>query len=63
MGYAVLVQQPAGNQSYEGRPLVVRPIEPPPPPRSIPVSIVWPETVRPSQSAAAMVALATELYA
>lgn len=60
MGYAILVQQPAGNQTYEGRPLVVRPIESGI--RSIPVSIVWPETIRPSQSAAAMVALATELY-
>lgn len=60
MGYAILVQQPAGNQTYEGRPLVVRPIQPGV--RNIPVSIVWPETIRPSQSAAAMVALATELY-
>jgi DNA-binding transcriptional LysR family regulator len=60
MGYAILIQQPSGNQTYEGRPLVVHPIAPSV--RSIPVSIVWPETVRPSLSAAAMVALATELY-
>lgn len=61
MGYAILIQQPAGNQTYEGRPLVVRPIEPSV--RSIPVSIVWPQNVSPSQSAAAMVDLALELHA
>lgn len=61
MGYAVLVQQPRGDQSYEGRPLVVRPIRPAVP--SVPVSIVWPRAVRPSQSAAAMIDLAAELYA
>lgn len=60
MGYAILVQQPAGDQTYEGKPLVVRPIEPAVP--SLPVSIVWPDTVRPSQSATAMVALAKELH-
>lgn len=60
MGYAILVQQPAADQSYEGRRLVVRPIEPRP--RSLPVSMVWPDTVRPSQSAAAMIALAAELH-
>ncbi|WP_312178367.1 LysR substrate-binding domain-containing protein [Arthrobacter sp.] len=61
MGYAILVQQPAGGQSYEGRSLAVRPIRPAV--RTVPVSIVWPATVRPSQSVAAMVDLAAELYA
>ncbi|OUM44711.1 LysR family transcriptional regulator [Arthrobacter agilis] len=60
MGYAILVQQPAGDLSYEGRPLVVRPIRPAL--RSIPVAIVWPKTVRPSQSTTAMIDLAIELY-
>jgi DNA-binding transcriptional LysR family regulator len=60
-GYAILVQQPAGDLSYEGRPLVVRPIRPAV--RTIPVSIVWPATVRPSQAVTAMVDLAAELYA
>ena len=61
MGYAILVQQPAGGQSYEGRPLAVRPIKPAV--RTAPVSLVWPDSVRLSQSAAAMVDLAAELYA
>lgn len=61
MGYAILVQQPAGGQSYEGRPVVVRRIRPAV--RSVPVSIVWPAAVRPSQSVSAMLDLAAELYA
>ncbi len=61
MGYAILIQQPAANQTYEGRPLVVHPMTPVI--RTVPVSIVWPGSVTPSQSAAAMVALASELYA
>lgn len=60
MGYAILMQQPAANQTYEGLPLVVHKITPTV--RTVPVSIVWPESVAPSQSAAAMVALASELY-
>ena len=60
MGYAILVQQPAGDQSYEGRQLVVRPIRPAV--RTVPVAIVWPSAVRPPQSVAAMVDLAAELY-
>jgi DNA-binding transcriptional LysR family regulator len=60
MGYAILMQQPAANQTYEGRPLVVHQMTPAI--RTVPVSIVWPEYVMPSQSAAAMVALASELY-
>lgn len=60
MGYAVLVQQPAGDQSYEGRPLVVRPILPAI--RTINVSLVWPRAVRPSQCARSMIDLARETY-
>ncbi|NUL46186.1 LysR family transcriptional regulator [Cellulosimicrobium funkei] len=61
MGYAILIQQPAGDQSYEGRPLVVRPIRPPV--RTVPVSIVLPDVVRPSQAVNAMLEVARELYA
>lgn len=60
MGYAILVQQPASNQSYEGRPLAVRPIEPPV--RNVPVSITWPAAIRPSRSVEAMITLAAQLY-
>lgn len=61
MGYAILVQSPAGSQSYEGRELVVKPIHPAP--RRVDVSLVWPEAVQPSQCARAMVELAAGLYA
>ncbi|GAA1141532.1 LysR family transcriptional regulator [Nesterenkonia lutea] len=60
MGYAILVQQPAGDQSYEGRRLAVRPISPSV--RHVPVSIVWPESVRLSQATTALIDLASELY-
>lgn len=60
MGYAILVQQPASNQSYEGRPLAVRPINPAV--RSVPVSVAWPAAIKQSQSVEAMIALATKLY-
>lgn len=60
MGYAILVQQPASNQSYEGRPLAVRPIEPTV--RNVPVSITWPAAIRPSRSVEAMITLAAQLY-
>lgn len=60
MGYAILVQQPAGELSYEGRPLVVRPLCPAV--RPVPVSMVWPAALRPSRSVAAMLSLAAELY-
>lgn len=60
MGYAILVQQPASNQSYEGRPLAVRPIEPAV--RNVPVSITWPAAIRPSRSVEAMITLAAQLY-
>ncbi|WP_313816699.1 LysR substrate-binding domain-containing protein [Citricoccus sp.] len=61
MGYAILVQQPVGDRSYEGRPLVVRPIRPAV--RPVPVSIILPDLVRPSQAVTAMLELATDLYA
>ncbi|WP_417233747.1 LysR family transcriptional regulator [Arthrobacter sp.] len=61
MGYAVLVQQPASAQSYEGRELVVRPIRQDI--SSVNVSLVWPAAVQSSQCARAMVELAAELYA
>ncbi|WP_066285240.1 LysR substrate-binding domain-containing protein [Arthrobacter sp. B6] len=60
MGYAILIQQPASNQSYEGRPLAVRPIEPTV--RNVPVSIIWPAAIRPSRSVGAMMTLAAQLY-
>jgi DNA-binding transcriptional LysR family regulator len=60
MGYAILVQQPASNQTYEGRPLAVRPINPAV--RSVPVSVAWPAAIKQSQSVEAMIALATKLY-
>ena len=60
MGYAILVQQPASNQSYEGRPLAVRPIDPAV--RNVPVSIAWPAAIRPSRSVEAMITLAAQLY-
>jgi DNA-binding transcriptional LysR family regulator len=60
MGYAILIQQPGSSQSYEGRPLAVRHIQPAV--RSVPVSIAWPAAIRQSQSVAAMVELAMKLY-
>lgn len=60
MGYAILVQQPAGDQTYEGRQLAVRRITPSV--RPVPVSIVWPDSVRPSQATKALITLASELY-
>lgn len=60
MGYAVLVQQPAGSRSYEGRELVVRPLTPAA--RSARVSLVWPQGTKPSQAAQAMIELARETY-
>ncbi|GAB3655862.1 LysR family transcriptional regulator [Zhihengliuella somnathii] len=60
MGYAILVQQPAGAQSYEGRELVTRRIKPAP--KSIGVSLVWQRGTKPSQAARAMIDLAQEIY-
>lgn len=60
MGYAILVQRPAGDMSYEGRPLRVLPIHPAI--RRVPVSMVWPESTRLSGAAEAMLALAERLH-
>ncbi|MDO5745697.1 MAG: LysR substrate-binding domain-containing protein [Micrococcaceae bacterium] len=60
MGYAILVQRPAGDVSYEGRPLAVRPIHPEV--RHVPVSMVWPESTRLSAAAEAMLVLAEALH-
>lgn len=60
MGYAILVQRPAGDISYEGRPLVVRPIHPSI--RHVPVVVVWREGVKLSVAAEAMLALAVRLH-
>lgn len=61
MGYAILVQRPAGDMSYEGRPLAVLPISPAV--RTVRVSMVWPESTRLSGAAQAMLALADRLRA
>lgn len=60
MGYAVLVQRPAGNLSYEGRALVTRPIHPVV--RKVRISLVRAEAVHPSQAAQAMHDLALRLH-
>lgn len=60
MGYAILVQRPAGDMSYEGRPLRVLPIHPAI--RRVSVSMVWPESTRLSGAAEAMLALAERLH-
>lgn len=60
MGYAILVQRPVADMSYEGRPLVVRSIHPTV--RNVPISMVWQEDVRLSRSARAMLKLAVELH-
>ena len=59
-GYAILVQQPASSQSYEGRPLAILPISPAV--RSVPVSIAWPAAIKPPQCVEAMITLAEKLY-
>lgn len=60
MGYAILVQQPADSRSYEGRELVVLPLDPEP--RPVGVSLVWPRDTKPSQAAQAMIDLSREIY-
>jgi DNA-binding transcriptional LysR family regulator len=57
-GYSVLIQRPAVDRSYEGRPVVVREITPAGP--SGGVRMIWSRQVRLSDRAAAMVAFATE---
>jgi DNA-binding transcriptional LysR family regulator len=60
MGYAILVQRPVADLSYEGRPLVVRPIHPAT--RNVPISMIWSQGVRLSKRAEAMLELAVELH-
>lgn len=60
MGYAILVQRPVADVSYEGRPVAVRPIHPAM--RHVPISMVWSKGVRLSRSAKAMLELAVELH-
>lgn len=60
MGYAILVQRPVSDFSYEGRPVAVRPIHPAT--RTVPISMVWQDGVRLSKSAEAMLELAIELH-
>jgi DNA-binding transcriptional LysR family regulator len=61
MGYSVLVQRPAVDTSYEGRDFVSRPITPAVQP--VDVRIVWPEAVRLTDRARAMVDFATATVA
>lgn len=60
MGYAILVQRPFADLSYEGKPLAVRPILPAV--SEVPISMVWNSRVRLSRSAEAMLSLALELH-
>lgn len=60
MGYAILIQRPTADVSYEGRPVAVRPIHPTA--RHVPISMIWSEGVRLSKSAEAMLDLAIELH-
>jgi DNA-binding transcriptional LysR family regulator len=57
-GYAILIQRPAVDRTYEGLPVVVREITPASPGGG--VRMIWPRGVRLSDRAAAMVAFATE---
>lgn len=60
MGYAILVQRPAANLSYEGRELVTRPIHPVA--RKVRIMLVRGAAVRLSRAAQAMHDLAVELH-
>lgn len=60
MGYAILVQRPHADVSYEGRALAVRPIHPAV--RHVPISMIWNGRVSPSRSAEAMLELALEIH-
>ena len=57
-GYAILIQRPTVDRSYEGLPVVVREITPANP--SGGVRMIWPWQVRLSDRAAAMVAFAAK---
>lgn len=58
MGYTILVQRPVVDASYEGLPLMAKPITPAVPP--VGVKIVWPSAVRLTDRAQAMVDFAVE---
>ena len=58
MGYTILVQRPMVDASYEGRPLMSKPITPDVAP--VGVKIVRPSAVRLTDRARAMVDLAVE---
>lgn len=60
LGYAVLVQRPAADVSYEGLPLAVRSIHPVA--RKVRITMVRSLAVQPSKAATAMHSLALELY-
>lgn len=60
MGYAILVQRPVSDLSYEGRSVAVRRIHPAT--RTVPISMVWQDGVRLSKSAESMLELAIELH-
>jgi DNA-binding transcriptional LysR family regulator len=57
-GYAILIQRPAVDHTYEGLPVVVREITPAT--QSGGVRMIWPREVRLSDRAAAVVAFATQ---
>ena len=57
-GYAILIQRPAIDHTYEGLPVVVREIEPASP--SGGVRVMWPHGVQLSDRASALVAFAKE---
>ena len=56
VGYSVLVQRPAIDSSYEGLPVVPKPIVPAVKP--VAVKMVWPEAIRLTDRAEAMVSFA-----
>jgi DNA-binding transcriptional LysR family regulator len=60
LGYTIHIQQPAGDLSYEGRPLVVRPLE-----TGLPlehVSLAWSARIRPSPRTRAVVEAARRAW-
>lgn len=60
MGYSVLVQRPRVDSSYEGLPVVSRALSPAMP---VTVKLIWPESVRLTDRAEAMVAFAADALA
>ncbi|MCW4384373.1 LysR substrate-binding domain-containing protein [Salinibacterium sp. SYSU T00001] len=58
LGYSIFIQRPRNGSSYEGLPLIARPLDPAPP--SERVSIVWPAARPLSAKARRFVAIAQE---